>query len=190
MDHLVNQVKQGHEAAARALVEALYSQVITTVRKHLPQQRHEEEDVAQDIFLKMFTRIQQYRGPQPFAHWVSRIAVTTCLDRLRAQKSRPVRTFTDLDLDPTLFRDTHSWDADGDAEAAPSQLSSELVESLLATLKPQEQLILRMLDLEQKSVAEITELTGWGASKIKVTAMRSRRKLSANLAKLESTAAL
>ncbi len=186
MDNLVDLVKQGDDAAARQLVAALYGQVISIVRKHLPTQRHEEEDVAQDIFLKMFTRIQQYRGPQPFPHWVSRIAVNTCLDRLRAQKLRPVRTFTDLGMDPTVYHDTVSWsDAGDDTPASNSRLSSELVEQLLASLKPQEQIILRMLDLEQKSVSEISQLTGWGASKIKVTAMRSRRKLTSTLQKLE-----
>ena len=186
MDNLVDLVKQGDDAAARRLVEALYGQVISIVRKHLPNQRHDEQDVAQDIFLKMFTRIQQYRGPQPFPHWVARIAVNTCLDRMRAQKTRPVQTFTDLNMDPTLFRDTVSWAEDSDnTNSAPSQLSSELVEQLLATLKPDERIILRMLDLEQKSVSEISTLTGWGASKIKVTAMRSRRKLTATLQKLE-----
>ena len=191
MDHLVDLVKQGDDAAARQLVGDLYGQVISIVRKHLPHQRHDEEDLAQDIFLKMFTRIHQYQGQQPFPHWVSRIAVNTCLDRLRAQKVRPVRTFTDLNFDPTLFHDTVSWSDDGEErQNAPGEFSSELVEKLLATLKPEEQIILRMLDLEQKSVSEISELTGWGASKIKVTAMRSRRKLTATLQKLESTAAV
>jgi DNA-directed RNA polymerase specialized sigma24 family protein len=41
------------------------------------------------------------------------------------------------------------------------------------------------MDLEQKSVREACLLTGWGESKIKVTAMRARRKLNAQLKRLE-----
>ena len=46
--------------------------------------------------MKMFTRIDQYQGAVPFTHWVSRIAVTTCIDHLRAQKRRPELRWADL----------------------------------------------------------------------------------------------
>ena len=69
-------VRQCDQAAARALVDHLYPLVIRIVRAHLPR-RVPEEDLAQDIFLKMFTRLEQYQGNVPFPHWVSRIAVTT-----------------------------------------------------------------------------------------------------------------
>ena len=42
-----------------------------------------EEDLAQEVFLKMFTRMDQFQGAVPFTHWVSRIALTTCIDHLR-----------------------------------------------------------------------------------------------------------
>jgi RNA polymerase sigma-70 factor (ECF subfamily) len=59
------------------------------------------------------------------------------------------------------------------------------VEKLLATLNPRERMVLQMIDLEKKSVREVCELTGWGASKVKVTAMRARKKLNGNLNQLE-----
>ncbi|MDI1319290.1 MAG: sigma-70 family RNA polymerase sigma factor, partial [bacterium] len=88
-------VRQNDQAAARQLVEHLYPLVIRIVRSHLPR-RVAEEDLAQDIFLKMFTRLAQYQGNVPFPHWVSRIAVTTCIDQLRAQKRRPEFRWADL----------------------------------------------------------------------------------------------
>ena len=60
------------------------------------------------------------------------------------------------------------------------------MDKLLDTLNPTEQTVLRLLDLEQKSVREISDLTGWGISKVKVTAMRARRKLNETLQRLES----
>ena len=83
------------QAASRQLVEQLYPQVIRIVRSHLPR-RVAEEDLSQEIFLKMFTRLDQYQGAVPFPHWVSRIAVTTCIDQLRAQKRRPEFRWADL----------------------------------------------------------------------------------------------
>ena len=84
----LERVRARDQAASRQLVEQLYPQVIRIVRSHLPR-RVAEEDLSQEIFLKMFTRLDQYQGAVPFPHWVSRIAVTTCIDQLRAQKRRP-----------------------------------------------------------------------------------------------------
>jgi RNA polymerase sigma-70 factor (ECF subfamily) len=55
--------------------------------------------------------------------------------------------------------------------------ATELVQKLLGQLKPDDQLVLRLLDLEQKTIAEIAALTGWNQSLIKVRAFRARRKL-------------
>src|SRR3954468_5844606 len=87
--------RQREQQAARELVEHLYPLVIRIVRSHLPR-RVPEEDLAQEVFMKMFTRIDQYKGEVPFTHWVSRIAVTTCIDHLRAQKRRPEFRWADL----------------------------------------------------------------------------------------------
>src|SRR5688572_18068985 len=88
-------VRDGDQAAARELVEHLYPLVIRIVRARLPR-RVPEEDLAQEIFLKMFSRIAQYQGAVPFTHWVSRIAVTTCIDHLRSQQRRPEYRMADL----------------------------------------------------------------------------------------------
>src|ERR1019366_7232748 len=88
-------VRQRDQVAARELVDHLYPLVIRIVRSRLPR-RVLEEDLAQEIFMKMFTRLDQYHGAVPFPHWVSRIAVTTCIDHLRAQKRRPEFRWADL----------------------------------------------------------------------------------------------
>ncbi|MES1168498.1 MAG: sigma-70 family RNA polymerase sigma factor, partial [Oleiharenicola lentus] len=114
----LERVRARDQAAARQLVEQLYPQVIRIVRSHLPR-RVAEEDLSQEIFLKMFTRLDQYQGAVPFPHWVSRIAVTTCIDQLRAQKRRPEFRWADLPeeqadvLDQVLTdqRDTPPGDA-------------------------------------------------------------------------------
>ncbi len=171
----LERVRARDQGAARQLVAELYPQVIRIVRSHLPR-RVAEEDLAQDIFLKMFTRLDQYQGNVPFPHWVSRIAVTTCIDQLRAQKRRPEFRWADLPEEQAEVLDnviTDSRDtAPGDAMAA-----RELVNRLLGQLKPEDQMVIRLLDLEQKTLAEISALTGWNQTLIKVRAFRARRKL-------------
>ena len=88
-------VREGDEGAARALLDHLYPLVISVVRGHLPR-RASEEDLAQTIFVKVFAKLDQFSGTVPLEHWVSRIAVNTCLNALQAEKIRPELRWADL----------------------------------------------------------------------------------------------
>jgi len=171
----LSRVRQRDQAAARELVEHLHPLVIRIVRAHLPR-RVSEEDLSQEIFLKMFTRIDQYQGAVPFPHWVSRIAVTTCIDQLRAQKRRPELRWADLSETEADVLDSVMTN---DRDVAPDEAATakELVHKLLDQLKPEDRLVIQYLDLEQRSVAEISALTGWNQTLVKVRAFRARRKL-------------
>lgn len=171
----LERVRARDQAAARRLVEQLYPQVLRIVRAHLPR-RVAEEDLAQEIFLKMFTRLDQYQGSVPFPHWVSRIAVTTCIDQLRAQKRRPEFRWADLPESQAEVLE-HVLSDERDAAPGSALAARELVDRLLGQLKPADQTVIRLLDLEQKSLAEISALTGWNQTLIKVRAFRARRKL-------------
>ena len=125
----LSRVRQRDQAAARELVDHLYPLVIRIVRSHLPR-RVAEEDLAQEIFLKMFTRLAQYQGAVPFPHWVSRIAVTTCIDHLRAQKRRP--EFRMADLSETEAEVLENVMTNGSEVAANDAMAAhELVHKLL-----------------------------------------------------------
>ena len=171
----LQRVREHDQIAARELVEHLYPLVIRIVRSHLPR-RVAEEDLAQDIFLKMFTRLDQYKGAVAFTHWVSRIAVTTCIDQLRAQKRRPEFRWADLSEQEADVLDSVLTN-EGDVAINDGLAARELVYKLLGQLKPEDRLVLQLLDLEQHSVAEISKTTGWNPSLVKVRAFRARGKL-------------
>ena len=177
-------VREQDESASRALVEHLWPLVIKIVRSHLPR-RLGEEDLAQEIFLKIFSRLDQYETRRPFEHWVSRVAVTTCLDALRAEKRRPEWRMADLGEEEARWLE-HMTSDDRSAPPADESGAREIVTKLLKTLPEDDRLVISLLDLEQKSVAEIGELTGWGASKVKVKAFRARRKLRAHARQLQA----
>ena len=168
-------VRQRDQGAARELVEHLHPLVIRIVRAHLPR-RVSEEDLAQDVFLKMFSRIDQYQGAVPFTHWVSRIAVTTCIDQLRAQKRRPELRWADLSENEATVLDA-TMSSDSDVRPDDAVAAKELVQKLLERLNPADRMVIQYLELEQKSIAEISELTGWNTTLVKVRAFRARRKL-------------
>lgn len=180
----LERVRQRDQASARALVDHLYPLVIRIVRSHLPR-RVAEEDLAQDIFLKMFTRLEQYQGAVPFSHWVSRIAVTTCIDQLRAQKRRPEFRWADLSEKEAEVLDAVLTD---ERETTPGEAlaARELVDKLLGQLKPDDRLVIQLLDLDQKTIAEISAQTGWNQTLVKVRAFRARRKLRKLFQELQS----
>lgn len=169
--------REGDPDAARALVEWLYPQVIRIVRGHLPV-RLAEADLAQEIFAKLFARLDQYeeRDGVPFTHWVSRLAVRTCLDALRAERRRPEVRWSDLPEEQAEWLEFMLTDETPPPEASASS-AREMLEHLLAQLAPADRFVIHALDLEGQPVKEIAQLTGWSATGVKVRAFRARARL-------------
>lgn len=173
----VKRTRRGDEAAARELVERLQPLVQQIVRSHLPA-RSSEADLAQEVFIKLLTRLDRYqpRPGVPFTHWASRLALRTCLDALRAERRRPEIRWSELPEEQALWLEFLTSDPEqapnGDASAA-----RELVQWLLSHLSPQDRLVLTLLDLEERSVREISSLTGWSVPGVKVRAFRARHRL-------------
>jgi RNA polymerase sigma-70 factor, ECF subfamily len=180
---LIMQIRNSDQAAAKKLVELIYPSIIRIVRNHLPR-RESEEDLCQDIFLKLFAKLHQFRADMPFEHWVSRIAVNTCIDHLRRQKIRPELRWSDFTPEQEAMLDNLKESATLPPERSPEE-ARELLERLMQALRPEERAVINWLHLEEKSVAEICDLTGWSASKVKVIAFRSRQKLATMVNRLE-----
>jgi len=171
---LVDRARGGDDNAARELIRQLYPLVAKIVRGYQPR-RTAEEDLAQMIFVKVFQNLAQYSGKVPISHWVSRIAVNTCRNQLMAEKARPELRHADLSEEQAAMLENLASD---DALSPDRKLAArDLVEKLLAMLKPVERLVIDMLYLQERSVAEVQKLTGWTAATIKVRAFRARQKL-------------
>jgi RNA polymerase sigma-70 factor (ECF subfamily) len=170
--------------AARELVRRLYPLVAKIVRAHRPR-RTSEEDLSQMIFIKLFQKLSQFSAKVPLEHWVSRIAVNTCLNQIAAEKVRPELRHADLSEEEQAVVQNLAASSE---ELGPDRrfASRQLVEHLLDLLKPAERLVIDLLYLQQRSVEEIRQLTGWGASLIKVRAFRARRKMKDQLDKISA----
>jgi RNA polymerase sigma-70 factor (ECF subfamily) len=168
--------------AARKLVRRLYPLVAKLVRAHRPR-RTSEEDVAQMIFIKVFQNLSQFSRNVPIEHWVSRIAVNTCLNQIAAEKARPELRRADLTEQEEAVVENLAASND---ELGPDNrfAARQLVDHLLHLLKPAERLVIELLYLQQRSVAEVQNITGWRASRIKVTAFRAREKMKKQVAKI------
>ena len=173
----------GDEAAARELMTRLYPQVIAIVRRHLPR-RMAEEDLAQDIFVKMFAHLDRYDPALPLENRVSRLALNTCLDRLRAERRRPELRWADLgEEEATALENLLATESAHHDSRLPG--SRELFDNLLDTLNPADRVVITLLMLEERGVAETAALTRWTKALVKVRAFRARLKLKRALAELE-----
>jgi RNA polymerase sigma-70 factor (ECF subfamily) len=132
------------------------------------------------IFAKVFQKLSQFSGKVPLEHWVSRIAINTCINQIQAERARP--EYREADLSDEEVAVINNLAATSE-ELAPDRsfAARDLVERLLAVLKPAERLVIDLLYLQQRSVAEIQALTGWGASLVKVRAFRARQKMKQQL---------
>ncbi len=178
----VERVRRRDEDAARALFRHLYPLVVRRVRSHLPR-RTSEEDLVQTVFMKVFANLDRFSGAVPLEHWVSRIAINTCLNQLAAEKARPELRWADLSEEQAQALEAVTA---GPEELEPLQnlAAREIVEKLLAQLVPADRLVLTLLHLEGRSVAEVRQITGWNGPVIKVRAFRARRKLRKHFEKL------
>jgi RNA polymerase sigma-70 factor (ECF subfamily) len=152
------------------------------VRSHRPR-RTPEEDLCQMIFIRVFQRLHQFSGKVPIEHWVSRIAVNTCLNQIESEKVRPELRHADLTEEEQAVVENLATSAE---ELAPDKqfASRQLVEHLLDLLKPAERLVIDLLYLQGRSIEEIRKLTGWTAALVKVRAFRARRKMKTQLDRL------
>ena len=175
----VRSVQQGDEAAARALFNHLFPLVIKIVRAHLPR-RTSEEDLVQTVFMKLFAKLDQFSGRVPLEHWVSRIAVNTCLNQISTERVRPELRWADLSEAEERVLQSLASTTD-DLEPSHNLASRELVDKLLERLSPADRLVITLMHLEGRTVEEVRQITGWNASLIKVRAFRARRKMKKHL---------
>src|SRR5437763_6812544 len=123
---LVNAALQNDDEAARALVRRLYPLVARVVRSHRAR-RTSEEDLCQMIFIKVFQKLSQFSGNVPLEHWVSRIAVNTCLNQIESERVRPEVRHADLSVEEQAVVENLTTSSD---ELAPDQrfASRQLIE--------------------------------------------------------------
>ena len=184
MEACVAGLRRKDERAAAEFVRELYPLVLKLVRSHLPS-RSSEEDLCQVVFIKILTNIGQYSGRVPIEHWISRIAINTCLNALKAESVRPELRLADLSAEQADILDALATNPD-ELDPARGAASRDLVERLLAALNAQDRLLITMLHLEGYSMDDIKQATGWNIPTIKVRAFRARQKLKRIFRELES----
>ncbi len=178
---LIAEVLQGRTASFEILVLRHSPRVFAIARRYA-RRDSEVEDIAQEVWLKSFQKLATFRGDAPFEHWLARLTVRTCYDFLRGHQRNREMTFSELSEPEQDWLDrvvTNPGDAVESADAA-----RQLVERILDELSPAARLVITLLEIEERSVREIADLTGWSLASVKVRAFRARAEMKKRLARL------
>ena len=178
-------MRNGDESAFAEIVRR-FSPRVFRVASRFFRRREQVEEAAQEVFLKAFTELDSYEGRGSLEGWLTRIATNTCLNLLRSAKRRPELTVADLTTDETDWLDHKLTDAASERHQAIERnlVAADLAERVLATMSPDDRLVLTLIDGEDASVKEVAELTGWSQAKVKVQAFRARRRMREAVEKL------
>ena len=178
---LIAAVLAGNAASFEPLIQKYSPRVFATARRYA-RRDSEVEDIAQEVWLKAFDKLKSYRGEAPFEHWLMRMTVRTCYDFLRAHQRNRESAFSEISEaeDDWLERFAVAPDAVSDhADAAKL-----LVDRVLEKLSPEARLVITLLEIEDRTVKEIAELTGWSVPLVKVRAFRARSEMRKILSRM------
>ncbi len=163
---LVKNILSGDDEAFAALVRKHKGKVFGIVAKFV-RNNADLDDICQEVFLKVYQNLKHFRGDAPLEHWVSKIAVNTCYDFLRKR-----RKMAEVPLEDVAFALSNPV-----AEYVSGRDAWNFLQRALSQLLPEERMVITLLNLEEKSVREVSALTGWSEAKVKVRAFRARQAL-------------
>ena len=182
-DELIKAVLAGDNSSFEVLIVRYQPRVFGTARKYA-RRDSDVEDIVQEVFIKAFTKLATFRGDSPFEHWLMRLAVRTCYDFLREHQRNREHPLSEItDEDSNWLERFATGDLQDDSHSAAA--ARALIHKLLEQLSPQSRLIIQLLEIEEKSLKEIAQLTGWSIPMIKVRAFRARAAMRKMLEKLE-----
>ena len=180
---LIAAVLRGDAASFEPLVAKYSPRVFATARRYA-RRESEVEDIVQEVWFKAFQKLKGFRGEAPFEHWLMRLAVRTCYDFLRGHQRNRETTFSELSEPESDWLERFVSQPETASEHA--EAARQLIQRLLEQLSPPARLIITLLEIEERSVKEISKLTDWSIPLVKVRAFRARaemRKLLAKVAK-------
>ena len=178
-EELVLIVVGGDVECFEVLITRYQSRVFGMARKYF-RNESDAEDVVQGIFTKTFQKLSSYKGTAPFEHWFMRLSLNACYDALRRKRNRPDQTISDMLFDDESWQDRLSNIPDA-SDRVGLEEARELVYTVLGQISDRARIVLTLQELEGRSIREITEITGWSESLVKVQAFRARKEMRASV---------
>ncbi len=161
----------GGETAAFAELINRHKAMVYTITKRILKNNEDAEEIAQDVFLKVFQSLEKFKRESKFSTWVYRIAFNTAISKTR-KKSLEVNAIDDHIIENYTFDEIID-----DLEGLSLDDKKKYCEIALKKISEEDNLLMTMFYLEEQSIDEISEATGLSVSNVKVRLHRTRKRL-------------
>ena len=173
---LVQRAQAGDDTAFGEIVERYQSKVFSIIHG-VVRQRNDVEDIAQQVFAKVFLSLRNFDFRSSLITWIYKITVNECFDFLRKRKVRKLVYESDLSEDEVRRVENSEPGNDRQVGADSDLARRDYVFKLLSRVSEEERMLLMMKEVEGYSVEELAARTGMNENTIKVKLFRARQKL-------------
>src|SRR6266478_4930189 len=173
---LVSRAQAGEEAAFREIVGRYHTKVFSIIHG-IVRQRNDVEDIAQQVFAKVFLSLKSFDFRSSLITWIYKITVNECFDYLRKRKVRKLVYESDLSEDEVRRVENVEPNIARQEPADASLARRDYVLKLLTRVSEEERNLLMLKEVEGFSVEELAAQTGMNENTIKVKLFRARQKL-------------
>ena len=158
--------------AFSGIVSKYQSKLLTIILK-IVGNREDAEDITQEVFIKVFKSLEQFKGDAEFSTWLYRVAYNTTLSELRKRK------FSFVPIDDKFLKENEPAGEILDE----MELEQRLVclDAALKRLSPDDAFLITLYYLEEQSIDEISKISNLSVSNVKVRLHRIRKKLAAEI---------
>ena len=186
-EDIIRRIIDGDVNSFEHLLKKYQDHLLRIVKKHVPY--NEVEEMAQEVFVRAYQALPNFREAGSFKQWLSAIAVRTCCDFWRKRYRSRELPMSDLsDNHRDWLEKTLSNQSDQSFyEIGQEKEARELLDWALDRLSAEDRMVLELVYLEGLSVKETAGLLGWSVANVKVRSFRSRKKLQKLLTRVIST---
>ena len=170
-NEIITKVLGGDNQAYAELVNRYQTYVFTLVLR-MVRTREDAEEVSQDIFVKAYRALADFRGASKFSTWLYTIVHTTCITFLRKKKLE----IHSLDNEK-VFEVADSVDSGFQANQVEQKSKVAMVNRAISLLNPDDAQIITLYYKSEQSLEEIAQILGLEANTAKVRLHRARTRL-------------
>ena len=165
--YYIDKVLKGDLNAYTPLVERYRCYVYALVKRTCPHPA-EAEELAQDVFVKAYEHLREFRGTAAFTTWLYRIAYNTAVSHARKKKRYGI-SIDNIDI--------HNYFDEEQEDAESREGALVALEQILLSLPPEEQMLLSLFYKDNLKMEEVAYISGLSLSNAKVKIHRIRKKL-------------
>jgi RNA polymerase sigma factor (sigma-70 family) len=179
-NEIIDKVLRGDQSLYAHLVKRYQNFVFTIALRYTPN-REDAEEIAQDVFVKAYRSLADFRGESKFSTWLYTIVTTTCITFLRKKKV----TIHSLDNEH-IFEAADNQNPDFKANQVEQKSKAQAINEAIKLLSVDDARIITLFYQAEQSLEEIGRIIGVDPNTAKVKLHRARQRLKDKMEKYYS----